>query len=82
MSQKIFNVTEARQRFFELLNMVEKGMEPLILKKNRNLIFKITLSRVKIKSDKKILLSEMSNINLKSKKPKEIKKILDTKLDI
>ena len=81
MRQKTtFNATQARQNFFKLLKLVSQGREAVIIKKDDNVRFKITLFEEKDKVNKKFLLKKMEAVNLKSKPWKEAKKIIETRL--
>jgi len=75
----VFTTTEARQNFFELLRMVEDGKEPVILKKNRNIKFKmIIFKEEKKKKNFDKVLKEMGEIGLPALPIKKINKILST----
>lgn len=75
-----FNATQARQNFFKLLKLVSQGREAVIIKKDDNVRFKITLFEEKDKVNKKFLLKKMEAVNFKSKPWKEAKKIIETRL--
>jgi len=75
----VFTTTEARQNFFELLRMVEDGKEPVIVKKNRNIKFKmIIFKEEKKKKNFDKVLKEMGEIGLPALPIKKINKILST----
>jgi len=79
----VFTATEARQNFFELLRMAEKGKEPIVVKKDKNIRFKMTMIKGK-KKEKNIdkILKEMGDIGLKTMPWKKMKKIILTLHDI
>lgn len=81
--QIIFTATEARQNFFELLRMAEEGKEPIVVKKDKNIRFKMTMIKEK-KKEKNIdkILKEMGEIGLKTMSVKKMKKIILTLHDI
>ena len=81
--QIVFTATEARQNFFELLRMVEEGKEPIVVKKDKNIRFKMTMIKEKRK-EKNIdkILKEMGDIGLKTMPWKKMKKIILTLHDI
>lgn len=81
--QIVFTATEARQNFFELLRMVEEGKEPIVVKKDKNIKFKMTMIKGK-KKEKNIdkILKEMGDIGLKTMPWKKMKKIILTLHDI
>ena len=75
----VFTATEARQNFFQLLRMVEDGKKPVIVKKDRNIKFRMTI----IKEEKKKknidkILKEMGEIHMPILSIKKINKILST----
>ena len=75
----VFTTTEARENFFELLRMVEDGKEPVIVKKNRNIKFKmIIFKEEKKKKNFDKVLKEMGEIGLPALPIKKINKILST----
>jgi len=81
--QIVFTATEARQKFFELLRMAEEGKEPIVVKKDKNIRFKMTMIQVKKKAksiDK--ILKEMGEIGLKTMPWKKMKRIILTLHDI
>lgn len=81
--QIVFTATEARQNFFELLRMAEEGKEPIVVKKDKNIRFKMTMIKEKRK-EKNIdkILKEMGEIGLKTMPWKKMKKIILTLHDI
>ncbi len=81
--QIVFTATEARQNFFELLRMAEKGKEPIVVKKDKNIRFKMTMIKEK-KQKRNIdkILKEMGEIGLKTMPWKKMKKIILTLHDI
>jgi len=84
MSDKIvFTATEARQNFFELLRMAEAGKEPIVMKKDTNIKFKMTMIKEK-KRKKNIdkILKKMGEIGLPALPIKEINRILSTMHEI
>ena len=81
--QIVFTATEARQNFFELLRMAEKGKEPIVVKKANNIRFKMTMIKEKRKKkniDK--ILKEMGEIHMPILSIKKINKILSTMHEI
>ena len=81
--QIVFTATEARQNFFELIRMAEKGKEPIVVKKDKNIRFKMTMIKEK-KQKRNIdkILKEMGEIGLKTMPWKKMKKIILTLHDI
>ena len=79
----VFTTTEARQNFFELLRMVEEGKEPVIIKKDRNIKFKmIIFKEEKKKKNFDKILKEMGEIGLPALPIKKMNKILSTMHEI
>jgi len=54
--QIVFTATEARQNFFELLRMAEAGKEPIVMKKDSKVKFKIVRTQAKKMKDKMKIL--------------------------
>lgn len=79
----VFTATEARQNFFELLRMAEEGREPIVVRKDKNIKFKMTVIKKK-KKEKNIdkILKEMGDIGLRTMPWKRMKKIILTLHDI
>lgn len=82
LNKIVFNATEARQHFFELLRLVEEGKEPIIINKHKRL--KVKLIPVKEKEKKEDIdkiLKEMGRIGLKVVSIKKMKKIFESRYD-
>ncbi len=77
-----FNATEARQNFFRLLRLVEKGDEAVIVKQDQDLRFRLTVEPQAKPSTKKLLLKEISKIGLKSKSLKKMKDVFTSRYDL
>lgn len=73
---KVFTATQARQKFFELLKRVEKGEDAIILKKDQQIRFRITLEKPEKKKDYKKILKKMGEIGLIALPIKKMKKII------
>lgn len=80
--QIIFTATEARQNFFELLRMVEAGKEPIVVKKDSRIEFKIVKTQSKKMKDKMKIVREMGKIGLRTLPIEQINKILSTMHEI
>lgn len=80
--QIVFTATEARQNFFELLRMAEAGKEPIVVKKDSKIEFKIVKNQTKKMKDKMKIVSEMGKIGLKTLPIEQINKILSTMHEI
>lgn len=72
----IFNATEARQNFFNLLRMVEMGREAVIVKKDSQSRFKITMIKQEKKPDKMKIVERMGKIRYKTAPWEEMEKII------
>jgi antitoxin (DNA-binding transcriptional repressor) of toxin-antitoxin stability system len=76
-NKTFFTATEARQHFFELLRLAEKGKTPIVFNKNRKVEFKLTaISGDHKQKDIKKILKEMRRINFKIMPLKKMKKII------
>jgi len=80
--QIVFTATEARQNFFELLRMAEAGKEPIVMKKDSRIKFKIVRTQAKKMKDKMKIVREMGKIGLKTLPINQINKILSTMHEI
>lgn len=80
--KKVFNSTEARQKFFQLLRMAEEGHEPIIIKKDRGVAFKVSMIKTKKKEDIDDILKKFGDIQIKTMSPKKMKKIFSSRLDL
>lgn len=80
--QIVFTATEARQNFFELLRMAEAGKEPIVIKKDSQIEFKIVKTQAKKMKDKMKIVKEMGKIGLKTLPIEQINKILSTMHEI
>jgi hypothetical protein len=78
----VTTATEARKNFFNLLKSVEAGQEVVIVKKDSNKWFKVSLVIEEQTDNKLSIAKQMSSINLTSKPPEEIKSIIEKKLSI
>lgn len=78
----VFTATAARQRFFEILQLVEKGKDAFIVKKDRNIKFKISLLPREQKPSKLLIAKRITKIALKSTTPEKMSKIFDARLKI
>jgi len=78
----IFTPTEARQNFFAILRLVEKGNNAIIIKKNSGERFIFTrLPKKKVEKNKN-MAEALGNIGFKSMPIKKMKKIILTMHDI
>lgn len=77
-----FNATEARQNFFQLLKLVEKGDEAIIVKKDQDLRFKIILDNKAKSTNKELLLKEIRHLGLKSMPIKKMKAVFSSLHDL
>lgn len=78
---KIFNVSEARAKLFEIFNLVSEGKNIVIVNTDTNKKFQIIPLEEKPKKDIDKLLKQASRIGFKSMPVKEMKKILESRLD-
>lgn len=78
----VYNATSARQNFFELLKAVEEGKEAIIVKKDRDVRFKVSLVPKAKKYSKVRIAKEMSKIGLPTGPWKEMEKIISTLHDV
>lgn len=76
----MFFATEARIRFFQLLRMAAHGEDVIVINKDSGQKFKISMLAEEVKPGKQTILKQLSDANLKSKSPEEIKKIIENKL--
>lgn len=81
INKTVFTATEARQNFFELLQLAEAGKEPIIVKKDSKVNFRVVTSPKKKKKDIKKILKEMGEIGLKSMPWSKMEKIIETMHD-
>ncbi len=77
LSLKVFFVSEARAQLFKLLKMVEQGEDVVVVNKENNAKFKISLLKEEAQTKKHPLLKKLASSNLKSKSPQDIKRILE-----
>lgn len=71
-----FSATEARQNFFELLRLAQKGNIVTIEKKNENITFELQQAK-KPRKDLAKLAKEMGKIGLKVVSLNEMQRILE-----
>lgn len=81
MNQKVFTATQARQHFFELLDLAQKGEDPIILKKHQRLQFRVTLEKPTKKIDKIALIKSTPSISFGKLAPKQMKAIFESRLN-
>lgn len=79
ISLKMFYASEARAQLYKLLKMVASGEDVIILNKESNQKFKVSLVTDRKESEKLALLRQLANSNLKSRSPEKIKKIIENK---
>ncbi|MBI2595360.1 hypothetical protein HYW46_01335 [Candidatus Daviesbacteria bacterium] len=75
---KVFYATEARGKLFELLRLVEKGQEIMIIKKDSNSKFKLSLIKKEGNSSKASLAQNLAGLDFKSRSPQEISRIIES----
>lgn len=80
--QIILNATKARQNFFELLEMIEKGKEAIIVKKNKKVRFRVSLLPVEKKINQEKLLDKIAEAGLPAMSWSKMKKIIIKSHDI
>lgn len=79
---KIFNASEARVNLFKIFRMVAQGEEVVIVNKDTDQKFKVSLFEdERLEDDTEAVLQEMAKINIKTLSPKEIREIILTKYD-
>ncbi|MBI2594025.1 hypothetical protein HYW44_05290 [Candidatus Daviesbacteria bacterium] len=79
---KIFNASEARVNLFKIFRMVAQGEEVVIVNKDTDQKFKVSLFEdERLEDDTEAVLQEMAKINIKALSPKEIREIILTKYD-
>lgn len=78
---KIFNASEARANLFKIFRLVAKGEEVVIINKDTDQKFKVSLFEEEEENDTEAILKEMANINIKALSPQEIKQVILTKYD-
>lgn len=76
----MFFASEARANLFKLLKMAQEGESVIIVNKDTNQKFRLSLMEEESQSGKEIVLNQLANIDFKSKSPTEIKKIIQDKL--
>lgn len=81
INSKTFFLTEARANIFKIFKMVEEGQEVVIIKKDSNKRFKVSLVEEAPKVDKVALLKTAPGLGMANLTPLEIKTILNTRLD-
>ncbi len=75
----MFYASEARAHLYKLLKMVASGEDVIILNKESNQKFKVSLITEREESEKLAILRQLANANFKSKSPENIKKIIENK---
>lgn len=80
ISLKMFFASEARANLFKLLKIAEEGEDVVIVNKDTNQKFKLSLIEEGEQQNKEAILNQLVNLNFKSKSPQEIKKIIENKL--
>lgn len=80
--KQIFTATEARQNFFEILKIVEKGKEAIIVKKDEDKRFKLILAEKEKQPNKVAIVKKMGKIGLKTMSVRKMKEIISTLHDI
>jgi hypothetical protein len=76
ISLKVLYAAEARAHFFKILKMAATGEEVIIVNKETNQRFKISLLEEGQTAEKEAILKEMAGINFKSQSPEKIREIL------
>lgn len=80
ISLKMFFASEARANLFKLLKMVQEGEDVVIVNKDTNQKFKLSLIEKSELQNKETILNQLANLNFKSKSPREIKRIIQNKV--
>ena len=80
LNQRVVSATQARAKFFDLLKNAEEGKEVVIVKRDNNKRFKLSVIK-KDKKDFKKLLKEFANIGFQAPSPEEIKRIISSRFD-
>lgn len=78
---KVFNVSEARAKLFEIFNLVAVGKKIVIINSDTGKKFQIIPFEEKPKKDMGKLLKKAAKVGFTSMSPKEMKKIFETRLD-
>lgn len=73
VSLKMFFASGARANLFKLLKMVQEGEDVVIVNKDTNQKFKLSLINGDRESNKEAILNQLASLNSKSKSPQEIK---------
>lgn len=82
LNPKIFKASEARTNLFKIFKMVASGSEVVIINKDTDQKFKVSLFEdEKSEDDIEAILREMAKINIKALSPKEVREIILTKYD-
>lgn len=82
LNPKVFNVSEARVNLFKIFKMVASGNEVVIINKDTDQKFKVSLFEdEKSEDDTEAILQDMAKINIKALSPKEIREIILAKYD-
>lgn len=79
ISFKMFYAAEARAQLYKLLKMVASGEDVIILNKESQQKFKVSLITDRAESEKLAILKQFANTNFKSNSPENIKKIIENK---
>lgn len=81
--QIIVTPTEARNRFFQLLRLAEKGNHVVIAKTKNNVRFRLAKIDNSSKDTEKRLkaIEKLSNVGLKTMPWEEMKKIINTRYE-
>ena len=75
--QTVFTPTEARQKFFTLLRLVEQGETAIIVKKSHNIVFEMKRQPAQSKKTKLAALKKLSQSGLRTTDWKTMKKIIE-----
>lgn len=83
INPKTFFLTEARANIFKIFKMVEEGQDIIIIKKDTNKKFKVSLIDQEPKKDIVKIAQKMRQIGLNTGHltPKQMKKIFESRLD-
>lgn len=82
INPKTFFITEARANIFKIFQMVAEGQEVIIIKKDSNERFKVSLIDQKPQKNRLAIAKSMAKSGFKSLPIEEMKKILNTRSDL
>lgn len=82
LNTKIFKVSEARTNLFKIFKLVSKGEDVVVVNNDTKEKFKISRFEDKPKADKMAIVKKMGKIGFKTKSWKEMKAIIETRLDL